>query len=469
MERELVGKIYEKLEENKVKWIQLQFTDILGHLKQVTIKYRGDREWLEKLFNDGVGKLDGSSITGFQDISESDMQLKPDPNTFAFIPWSIEPTVRFICNSMFRDSLYPKDPRTNLETSLEKIMENYQPYIGAEVEFFIFKDINIVNDVDNLEFYVSINTEEKPIKEGGYTYSWKEGYYTQQALDTVYSFREKLIETLERYFNVSVESHHHEVGIAGQSEINIRYADPLTTADNFMTLKYVSKQLGRMEGYTPVFIPKPIPIDNGSGLHMHISLFKDDENLFYDPDDDYAHISQIARYFIGGLIEHGRSLSALVSPTVNSYRRLIPGYEAPVYLVWSRSNRSAAVRVPFYTRKGKNTKIEYRPPDPSCNPYLAITAIFAAGLDGIKRKIDPGDPIDENVYHMDDRKRRSLGIKTLPRDLIEALEELESDREFLKGYISDELLETYIDLKRQEHLKLVKFASAAEYKFYSSI
>ncbi len=469
MSEDIIEKVFERMEEANVKWITLQFTDIQGNLKQVTIKNKQDINWFERLVNEGVGKLDGSSVKGFQDISESDMMLKPDPTTFAIIPWTEIPTARFICNVLFRDEFYPKDPRSNLEKAVEKIMDTYQPYVGVEIEFFIFNGLEILHDEESLTFTVDINSEELPINSGGYTYTWKDGYYTQPVKDTPYAYRERLIATIETYFNMVVESHHHEVGIAGQSEVNIRYGEPVATGDNFITFKYVAKMLGKEMGYIPLFMPKPIPKDNGSGLHMHLSLYKDDVNVFYDPDDEYARLSQTARYFIGGLLEHGRALSALVSPTVNSYRRLIPGYEAPVYLVWSRANRSAAVRVPFYSRKGGGGRIEYRPPDPSCNPYIAFAAVLAAGLDGIKKKIDPGDPIDEDVYKMTSKKRRELGIKTLPRDLWEALDELESDNDFLKGYLTNELLEQYIELKRGEYIELVKYASSAEYKMYSSI
>ncbi len=469
MTDEITKKVYELMETNGIRWIALQFTDLLGGFKQVFIKRRESVEWLEKLFEYGVGKLDGSSVKGFQDISESDMLLKPDPTTFAIIPWTEQPTARFICDVLFRDKFYPKDPRSNLNKAVEKVMEDYQPYMGVEVEFFIFRDIEVVHDEDSLFFSVNLKSEELPINEGMTPYDWKTGYYVEHSLDTTFSFRERLIGILESNFNMVIESHHHEVGIAGQSEINVRYGEPVATADNFMTLKYVAKTLGNEMGFKPIFMPKPIPIDNGSGLHMHISLFKDDRNIFYDENDEYAFLSQTARYFIGGLLHHGRALSALVSPTVNSYRRLIPGYEAPVYLVWSRANRSAAVRVPYYTKRGSSGRIEYRPPDPSCNPYIALAGVLAAGMDGIKKKIDPGDPIDEDVYKMDLKRRSQLGIKTLPRDLWEALDELESDREFLKGYLEDELINQYIELKRAEYINLVKYASSAEYKLYSKV
>ncbi len=466
MAEELVDKLIEKMEEDRIRWITLQFTDLRGYVKEVTIKRREDPEWVRKLVGRGVGKLDGSSIEGFQDISESDLMLKPDPATYGLIPWA-DSTARLISNVLIRGEEYPKDPRGNLVSALNK-MDGYIPMVGAEVEFFIFRDVNAQVDHNTYEYSVSLVTDEDSLG-GMYPYKAKGGYYIEAGKDTVADFRRELIDILEENFMMEIESHHHEVAIAGQSEINIKYGDPVSTADNVITLKYVAKRLGLEMGYTPVFMPKPIPIDNGSGLHIHLSLFKDDRNVFYDPEDDYAGLSQTARYFIGGLLSHGKALSALVSPTVNSYRRLVPGYEAPIYLVWGRANRSAAVRVPYYMPGSKNAKIEYRPPDPSCNPYIAFTAVLAAGLDGIRRKIEPGDPVDENVYKMPPEKVRQLGIETLPRDLWEALEELESDKEFLKGYLSTELLDSYVELKKEEVKELSRYASAAEYRMYLGI
>lgn len=460
---EVVEKIIDSLETEKIRWLTLQFTDIRGFIKEVTIKRRGEREWIQRLFKKGVGKLDGSSVEGFQDISDSDLTLIPDPTTYGVIPW-MDKTVRFISNILIRGVGYPKDPRGNLVRALEKT-GGYIPMMGAEVEFFIFR--NVTSEVDNnrYRYSLTISTDEAPITDG-IPYKAKGGYYIEGGRDTTSTFRAELIKVLEEMFTIEVESHHHEVAIAGQSEINIRYGDPVSTADNIVTLKYVARRLARDMGFTPVFMPKPIPVDNGSGLHIHMSLLKDERNIFYDPDDEYAGLSQEARYFIGGLLEHGRALSALVSPTVNSYRRLVPGYEAPIYLVWGRGNRSAAVRVPYYQPSSRNVKIEYRPPDPSCNPYIAFAAVLAAGLDGIRRKIEPGPPIDENVYRMPPKKVSELGIKTLPKNLGEALDELEADSRFLKGFISDDLLDSYIELKRSEVKELAKYASPAEYMMY---
>lgn len=252
--------------------------------------------------------------------------------------------------------------------------------------------------------------------------------------------------------------------------MNYRHSDPLTAADRLQTIKYAARNVAKELGLVPVFLPKPIATDNGNGLHVHLSLWSGGRNAFYDPGDEYAELSSVARYFIGGLLEHGRALAAFTNPTVNSYRRLIPGFEAPVYLVWSKANRSAAIRVPYYFKNDEAGKrVEFRSPDPTVNPYLAFAAIIMAGLDGVKKKIDPGGPVDENVYLMNPERRRALGVRELPRSLHEALDELESDNEWLKPAFARDLIETYIDLKREEASKLAAHASPAEFAYYMNL
>jgi glutamine synthetase len=297
----------------------------------------------------------------------------------------------------------------------------------------------------------------------------KEGYYHITPTDKFMEMRMRISELLNDYYNIFVECHHHEVGASGQGEINFGASGPEEAGDAVQTIKYVAKNVASSYGKILTFMPKPIFGDNGSGMHIHVSLWKGDRNIFNDPDDEYAGVSQEARYFIGGLLSHARALSAIVSPTVNSYKRLVPGYEAPVYLAWSRGNRSAAVRVPVY-HKGKpsSARIEYRPPDPSANPYLAISSVIAAGFDGLMKKIEPGDPVDENIYHLSEEKRKSLGIKQLPSSLKEALDELESDNDFLKNVFPSSLIESYIELKRKEWDQVVNRISPAEIYYYIS-
>ncbi len=264
--------------------------------------------------------------------------------------------------------------------------------------------------------------------------------------------RSESVSVMEDYFGVKCLVHHHEVA-SSQCEINMIPGDPIVTADNIMTLKYVVRNIAKKYGRVATFMPKPIFADNASGMHVHVSLWSGSKNLFYDSSDDYAELSQTGRCFIGGLLEHARSLSAITSPTTNSYKRLVPGYEAPVYLAWSRGNRSAAVRVPIYQKgEDKSKRIEYRPPDPFCNPYLALSGILLAGLDGIKKKIEPGDPVDENIYSMPAEKRASLGIRALPRNLWAAAEELRSDNEYLKPAFTSDVIDKIIE-KEEKYIK----------------
>ena len=323
--------------------------------------------------------------------------------------------------------------------------------------------------MDGYTQYIQINSIESPTLEDGYPYIEKRSYYIPPPLDSLIDYRMTLAKVLEEYFNIKVDVHHHEVASTGQIEVNIRYSTPVKMSDNILTLKYVSRRVASQFGLYPTFMPKPLYSDNGSGFHIHLSIWRNNENLFYDPNDEYAEISQYARYFIGGLIEHSRGLSAIVSPTVNSYKRLIPGYEAPVYLTWSRGNRSAAIRIPVYKKGDKNKRIEYRPPDPLMNPYLAIPAIFAAGLDGVKKKIDPGDPIDKDVYKLSKSERRALGIRELPGSLFEALEELKSDNDYLKVIFPKELIDRYIELKYEEARRICSYPTPIEYKEYFNL
>ncbi len=463
-----INRILEAIREKQVRWISLHLTDLFGTLHQATVSAW---QFDEKSAQRGFGKLDGSSVKGFKDISESDLVLKPVLDTFAITPFS-EKTARFICQiyDTGGKTRYERDPRYIAEKA-EKVLaeEGFSALMGAEPEFYFFRRME--SWIGNASTGYSIEVEE-----AGFDYkvnqgiSPKEGYYPAPPIDKTEALRRRTAEILEDYFGVKVESHHHEVGAAGQAEINTRAASPVRLADNIQTLKYVARNVAQEAGYIATFLPKPIYADNGSGMHVHASLWKGDENTFYDKSDDYAEVSQTARYFIGGLIEHGRSLSAIVSPTVNSYKRLVPGYEAPIYLAWSKSNRSAAVRVPVY-HKGdvKGKRIEYRPPDPSANPYLAFSAIVLAGLDGIKKKIDPGDPIDTNIYKLGEQKRRELGIKQLPATLLEAIQELESDNEYLKPAFTSDVIEGYIEMKKNEWTQIEYRVSPAEIHFYSGV
>ncbi|HDI02191.1 MAG TPA: type I glutamate--ammonia ligase [Ignisphaera sp.] len=456
------------LDKFHIEWLDLQFTDLFGTLRHVAIsRHLVDREAIER----GFGKLDGSSVKGFTGIEESDLVLKPVIDTLALLPWC-KKVARVRCRiySVGGEKRFIKDPRLVAETIDEYLArEGMKAFVSPELEYFVFDRVTI--KMDPWFQYYEIKSIEGPWSgEGGVFNRLKEGYYVVPPKDKLFNLKIEVAEALEKYFGIEVEVLHHEVAAASQHEIVFRGGNVVVTSDRLQTVKFVIRSLTAEKGLVATFMPKPLYGDNGSGLHVHVSLWKGDDNLFYDPDDDYAELSQFARYFIGGLIEHGRALSAIVSPTVNSYRRLIPGYEAPVYLVWSKANRSAAIRVPVYLKKNpRGARIEYRPPDPSANPYLALSAIILAGLDGVRKKIEPGDPVDENVYKMPIEKRRALGIKELPRSLDEALDELESDNEWLKPVFPRELIESYIDMKREEAKTLAQYVSPAEAYYYIDV
>ncbi len=455
----------ERIRRDGIEWVDLQVTDLSGRFHHVTIS---SSMVTPETLEEGFGKLDGSSVRGFATIDESDLVLKPVLETYAVLPW-FDKTARFITQvyGFLGSGRFIRDPRYVSERLESKLSgEGLTAYVSVEPEFFIFDSMKF--RVDGFISYYKVESREAYWNGGGGArIRTKEGYYPTPPLDQMMQVRQEIASTLRNYFGVEAEVHHHEVATAGQAEVNFRYSTPTRTSDNLQTLKYVARMVAYRRGLMVTFMPKVLANDNGSGMHTHVSIWRDGTNLFYDPSDEYSEISQYARYFIGGLIEHGRALSAFVSPTVNSYRRLIPGYEAPVYLAWSRANRSAAIRIPSYFRGDQVSKrIEYRPPDPTANPYLALPAIILAGLDGVKKKIDPGDPVDENIYMMTEQKRRMLGIKTLPRSLDEALDELETDNEFLKPVFNKEIIQTYIDMKREESQRLKPYPHPAEVYLY---
>jgi glutamine synthetase len=446
-----LGDVEKRLKALQVEHLDLWFTDVRGFLKHATME---KTEVDETFVKQGAAKLDGSSVAGFTEIYESDLVLKPDWDTLASIPWS-NCTSRVITDVYrgYSEGRLERDPRFVAQKAEETLVQlGYtKSFWGPEPEFFVFDDSHY--SVDSGESYFKVSSKEASWSNAsrGYVIAPKGGYYPSTPQDTLMDFRTKAVETLTKNFGIRIEAHHHEVGAAGQCEIDFRFGGLTETADRLQTIKYVVKNVGAQMGYLVTFMPKPIFGDNGSGMHTHQSVWRGSENLVYDPRDEYAEISQFGRYYIGGLLEHSRALAAIVSPTTNSYKRLVPGYEAPVYVAWSKRNRSAAVRVPTYHKGIESAKrIEYRPPDPSCNPYLAFAAMLMAGLDGVNKKIEPGDPVDENIYHLSPMRRHQLGILELPSTLKEALEELESDSAFLKQVFHQSLLDAYIELKTHE-------------------
>jgi len=414
--------ILNKAKELNIKFVRLRFTDILGIPKNVEIPVRE----LEKAL-DGEIMFDGSSIQGFVRIEESDMYLKPDYSTFMINPWEEEKDVARITCDVYNPDGSPFNgcPRNNLKRVLKEVEEmGYSTNLGPEVEFFLF--------YRDQEGEATTKTHDRG------------GYFDLLPVDLGEEARRDMVIALEK-LGFEVEAAHHEVA-PGQHEIDFKYCDALTAADRIMTLKLTGKTIALKHNLHVTFMPKPISGICGSGMHTHISLFKNGDNIFYDSNGKYQ-LSKEALYFIGGLLEHAKGFTAITNPLVNSYKRLTPGYEAPVYIAWSERNRSPLVRVP--AARGVGTRAELRSPDPSCNPYLAFAAMIKAGIDGIKNKIDPGEPVSQNIYTMSNEKKKSLGIENLPSTLKEALLELEKD-EVIKSALTNHILENYVDAKREE-------------------
>lgn len=444
--------ITQRMESDSIKWVDLQFVDLFGGLQHVTVSVT---DFTEKELERGVGKLDGSSIRGFKAIYESDMLLMPKEETYAKIPWEKD-TARFFCNvkEAGGKNNFTRDSRFIAEKSSEELKKQGfdESYWGPELEFFVFDSVSFDTHTPYKSQSYSIVSKEAAWEGNGINFPvrFKEGYYPAPPVDTLQEFRMKACETMQNSFDIEIEAHHHEVATAGQCEIDLRYDSLMRMADKVVTYKYVVKNTAHQAGKIATFMPKPIFGDNASGMHVHQSIWNKSKNGFYDESDEYAQLSQTARYYIGGLMEHARALSAFCSPTTNSYRRLVPGFEAPVYVAYSKRNRSAAIRIPAYFSNENAKRLEYRPPDPSANPYLAFSAMLLAGLDGIRKKLDPGDPIDENIYHLTAEKRKEYGVKELPGSLEEAVKELESDNDFLLKAFTPDVIETYVEEKWKE-------------------
>lgn len=410
--------------EQDVKFIRLQFTDIFGILKNVAITV----EQLEKAL-DNKCMFDGSSIEGFVRIEESDMYLRPDINTFAIFPWRPQAgkVARLICDVYNPDGTpFEGDPRYILKRAIKKATDmGYEELnVGPECEFFLFLTDNEGNP--------TTETHDNA------------GYFDLGPVDLGENARRDMCLVLEE-MGFEIEASHHEVA-PGQHEIDFKYGEALATADNIMTFKLVVKMVAQRNGLHATFIPKPIFGINGSGMHTNLSLFKNGKNAFYE-EKDPLHLSKDAYYFIGGIMKHMRSIVAITNPIVNSYKRLVPGYEAPVYIAWSARNRSPLIRIP--AARGSSTRVELRCPDPSCNPYLALSAILSAGLDGIKNKINPPSSIDKNIFEMTEEQRKAEGIDSLPGSLKEAIDEL-SKSELAREVLGDHVFSKFIEAKKEE-------------------
>ena len=470
---------------NNIEFIQIRYTDVIG--KFLAKYFQTDKSHIYEIFRTGIS-LDGSSVKGFSTIDESDMLLLPDRTTERKINLSNNKITTVIADIYrgFNQGRSSRDPRY-----VSQMMEDYLAMnqitcqVGAEVECFIFDEIIFSNKLTtssveavegnpikkNLQIVdgnqdptnVSIFSSEQ-VGNGKYPIRPKSGYDITPFQDSLIDFRFEIAKILKKYYSIEVTNLNHEVASNGQIEINFMHDILTKTADNVQLYKDVVRNVAKKYNKIANFMPKPIfdesdPTkgDNGSGMHVSVSFWKkststtNNSNIFYDSDDAYSELSQTGRYFIGGLLDHAPSLSSLVTPTVNSYYRIIPGFEAPVYVAWARGNRSAVVRIPVNAKGNDSSKrIEFRAPDPSANSYLAFSAIVAAGLDGIKNKIDPGNPINENIYKMSDHKRKSFGINMLPSSLYEALMFLKSDSNYLNLCFERQLIEVYITLKLQE-------------------
>jgi glutamine synthetase len=413
-------------DDRDVRFIRLWFTDILGHLKSFSIH----REELDDAFEGGMG-FDGSSITGFNPIEESDMIAMPDPETFAVLPWRPEDkaTARMFCDVRVPGGdPYEGDPRWVLRRALERMrsMGFEQFYVGPELEYFYFRSADTSGEPEVLD---------------------RGGYFDLTTLDAGSDLRRETVLALEQ-LGIHVEYSHHEVG-PSQHEVDMRYAEALKMADHCMTYRITVKEYAMKYGFYATFMPKPLYGENGSGMHTHQSLFKEGRNAFFDPNDQY-YLSEIAKSFIAGQLKHAREISALFAQWVNSYKRLVPGYEAPVYVAWSRRNRSALVRVPLYhPGREQATRCEIRSPDPACNPYLCFAGLLAAGLDGIEKGYELPEPMEKNLYHLSPDERRKLGIEQLPETLGEAIE-IAAESELVLKTLGEHTFTRFVEIKRQE-------------------
>jgi glutamine synthetase len=472
--------VLSKVQEDKVRFIDLQFTDVPGRLQHVTIPVESLDE---DSFKDGVPKLDGSSIRGFTDIHESDMVLVPVPDSYGTLPWTSDSlkTGRMICDVSrgFGMGRFVRDPRwIALRAEEEARKQGYDTtYWGPEIEFFVFDKVTWDVATPFATQSYSVYSREAAWNPGtGPNNSppirFKEGYFPASPQDSLQDFRSECVSVLGSSFGIISDAHHHEVATAGQCEIDMRFDTLASMADSAMTYKYVIKNIAAKNGMVATMMPKPIFLDNASGMHVHVSLWQNNVNLMFDEKDEYAELSQLGRYFGGGLIEHARALAAITNPTTNSYRRLVPGFEAPVYIAWSRQNRSANIRIPVNMKGSKYSsrkRLEYRTPDTASNPYLCFAALLSAGLDGIKKKKDIGDPVDEDIYKLTAERRKSLGIKELPGSLKEALESLQSDHEFLKPIFTQEIIDSIIENGMKEFGEISRRPHPYEFYLYFDI
>jgi glutamine synthetase len=453
--------------------VDLKFIDLVGKWQHTSVPFH---RLVPEAFEEGFG-FDGSSIRGFQPINQSDMLLMPDPSTAVMDPFTKHPTISLLCT--IQDTItrqrYTRDPRyisQKAEAYLKSTGIADTCYFGPEAEFFIFDDVRFTStpqgasySVDSSEAIWNTGKDEGPNL--GHKIRHKEGYFPVQPQDTQMDLRTEICLEMQKV-GIEVEVSHHEVATAGQGEIDMRFDKLVTMADKLMWFKHIVKNVSHRNGKTATFMPKPMFGDNGNGMHCHQSLWKDGKPLF--AGDGYAGLSELALYYIGGILKHAHALAALTNPTTNSYRRLVPGYEAPVNLAYSSRNRSAAIRISTYSPSPKSRRLELRFPDPSTNPYLAFSAMMMAGLDGIQNKIDPGQPLDKDIYSLSAEELKD--VPRMPASLEQALDALEEDHDFLlKGDVfTKDVIEMWLDYKREHEVQASRLRPTPfEYYLYYDI
>jgi glutamine synthetase len=449
------------IKDEGVEFIDVRFCDLPGIMQHFTVPVEN---FSASVFTEGL-MFDGSSIRGFQAIHESDMLLLPDPTTALVDPFRQHSTLNltFFIHDPLTGEAYTRDPRNiakKAETYLRGTGVADTSYFGPEAEFYIFDSARFETNQHSSYYYIDSveaawNTGRD--ENGGnlaYKPRYKGGYFPIPPMDHLTDLRSEIVKQLLAA-DINVEMQHHEVGTAGQAEIDFRFDTLLKTADNLMNFKYIVKSVARANGKTVTFMPKPIFGDNGSGMHCHQSLWKDGEPIFYD-ETGYAGLADVARWYIGGLLDHAPSLLAFTNPTINSYHRLVPGFEAPVNLVYSQRNRSACVRIPITGSNPKAKRLEFRVPDPSCNPYLAFSAMLMAGLDGIRNKTEPAEPVDKDLYELPPDEHAA--VAQVPASLTEVLSAMEEDHEYLLegGVFTSDLIETWIDWKRTNEVDPIR-------------
>ncbi|MEI7025968.1 type I glutamate--ammonia ligase [Paenibacillus sp. y28] len=466
--------VLQLIKDKNIEWVDFRFVGLSGKAQHISLPAS---EVDEDTFVAGVA-FDGSSIPGFRGIEESDMVMMPDTESVYIDPFTAHPTLIIMCNIHTPEGgRYDRDPRSiaqKAEEYMQKAGVGTTAFFAPESEFFIFDDVRFENGMNKA--YFEVDSEEAAWNSGrkeeggnlGFKVPVKGGYVPVAPMDTQQDIRSEICRLLMES-GLRIERHHHEVATAGQGEINFRFDTLSKTADNLMKYKYIIHNTARQYGKVATFMPKPLFGDNGSGMHVHMSIFNGDTPLFYDKDG-YANLSELALHYIGGILYHAPALIAITNPSTNSFKRLVPGYEAPVNLVFSKGNRSAAVRIPIAAVSPKGCRIEFRTPDSTANPYLAFAAMLMAGLDGIKRKLDPRalgyGPLDKNIYDLPEEDKKE--IRSVPRDLDAALDALEADHEFLTegGVFSQDFLNNYIEFKRAEAKSVNIRINPFEYGLY---